>query len=90
MRHKLSLFDYFHIVAFVMFVTFTTIFIGFIAYTAHSRFERDSEKLKTEFLASKKKMLENEVGRFVDYIEMKKAQSYIQTQKIVANNRWLQ
>lgn len=83
MRHKLSLFDYFHIVAFVMFVTFTTIFIGFIAYNAHSRFERDSEKLKTEFLASKKKMLENEVGRFVDYIEMKKAQSYIQTQNMV-------
>lgn len=83
MRHKLSLFDYFHIVAFIMFITFTTVFIGFIAYKAHSRFEKDAHKLQTEYLASKKHMLENEVGRFVDYIDMKKAQAYTQTQNMV-------
>lgn len=83
MRHKLSLFDYFHIVAFAMFITFTTIFIGFIAYKANSRFEQDAQKLQTEYLATKKQMLENEVERFVDYIEIKKAQAYTQTQNIV-------
>ena len=83
MRHKLSLFDYFHIVAFIMFVTFTTIFISLIAYTANSRFERDSQKLKNEYLATQKQMVQNEVEKFVDYIEIKKLQAHKQTQDIV-------
>ena len=83
MKQKLSLFDYFHIVAFIMFVSFTAIFISFIAYQTYTRFEKDAQKLQIEYLDSKKKMLQNEVARFVDYINIKRVQAYAQTQDMV-------
>ena len=83
MKKKLSLFDYFHIVAFIMFTTFTALFI-FLSYTnAQTKFERESQKLSESYLDSKKKMLHDEVTKFVDFIHSKKRDVYHKTQDTV-------
>ncbi len=83
MKKKLSLFDYFHIVAFIMFTTFTALFI-FLSYTnAQTKFEHESQKLSESYLDSKKKMLHDEVLKFVDFIHSKKRDVYNKTQDTV-------
>ena len=83
MKKKLSLFDYFHIVAFIMFSTFTALFI-FLSYTnAQTKFERESHKLSESYLEIQKKMLSDEVNQFVDFIHSKKKEVYAKTQSTV-------
>lgn len=82
---KLSLFDYFHIVAFIMFTTFTTIFLSLSYNNATAKFERDAAILNEKYLDDKKKMLRNEVEEFIDFIDSKRKNVYAQTQATVKN-----
>lgn len=83
MRRKLSLFDYFHIVAFIMFTTFTALFLFFILNDIRLKFEKEAQLIEEKQLHLKKKMLHQEIQRFVDFIEYKKKHIYTQTQEIV-------
>ncbi len=83
MSKKLSLFDYFHIVAFVMFTTFTATFLSLSYYNAMSKFEKDSFMMNEKFLETKKKMLRHEVDKFIDFIDSKKKNIHLQTQTMV-------
>lgn len=83
MKKKLSLFHYFHIISLVMFVTFTAIFLAITTYNARSSFEKETLIFKTTYLDAKKKILQNEVERFVDFIEFKQSEGYLNAQKIV-------
>ncbi|MBV5279463.1 MAG: cache domain-containing protein [Campylobacteraceae bacterium] len=83
MKKKSSLFDYFHIVVAIMFITFTTIYLSFVFYQANAKFEKESADLQKEYFNSQKNLLVKEVEKFTDYIENKKSQSYLETQKTV-------
>ena len=72
MRRKLSLFDYFHIVAFIMFTTFTALFLFFTLGDIKLKFEKEAQLIEEKQLEVKKNMLEKEVQRFVDFIDYKK------------------
>ena len=83
MRRKLSLFDYFHIVAFIMFTTFTALFLFFTLGDIKLKFEKEAQLIEEKQLEVKKNMLEKEVQRFVDFIDYKKERIYAQTQALV-------
>lgn len=85
MGKKLSLFDYFHIVAFIMFTTFTAIFLSLSYYNATSKFEYDANILNEKYLDNKKKILRLEVENFIDFVDSKRKTIYAQTQTTVKN-----
>jgi len=72
-------------VAFIMFTTFTALFILLMYNNAHSKFEYESTQLSQNYLDSKKKILYDEVIKFVDYIHSKKRDIYSKTQHTVKN-----
>ena len=68
LKRKLSLFNYFHIISLAMFIAFTAIFLFLTIRNTHQNFEQEAIIFKTTYLEEKKKILKNEVKRFVDYI----------------------
>lgn len=68
LKRKLSLFSYFHIISLSMFIAFTAIFLFLTIRNAHQNFEQEAIIFKTTYVEEKKKILKNEVTRFVDYI----------------------
>ena len=83
MHKKLSLFNYFHMVAFIMFTTFTAMFLSLSYYHATLKYEKDSFMMHEKYLETKKKMLRHEVDKFIDFIHSKKKNIYLQTQTMV-------
>jgi len=83
LHKKLSLFHYFHIVAFILFLTFASIFVALSFYNATVKFEKESQRLQKEYSGSKKKMLITEVDRFIEHIEEKRQEAYAQRQQLV-------
>ncbi|MDD2382638.1 MAG: cache domain-containing protein [Sulfurospirillaceae bacterium] len=82
MKKKSSLFSYFHIASLVLFLSFATLFLLSSFFDIQSRFHQRTSELKAEHIQAKKKMLENEVDRFVDFINIKRKHIYSQTQAI--------
>ena len=80
MANKSSLFNYFHIASIVLFVSFALLFVLSSFYDIQSRFNQRTAELRAEHMQTKKKMLENEVHRFTDFIDVKRKQVYAQTQ----------
>ncbi len=83
MKQKLSIFSYFHSVAAVVFFTFTALFLFITIYEANATFEKESIALQASELDGKKKLLSNEVKRFMTYVENQRIRLHLHTQESV-------
>jgi len=80
---KLSLFHYFHLIAFLVFISFAIIFFSLSVYKAKQKFNEDVRTLQETYVASQKALLEKEVNHFIEHINQKRQAAYATTQALV-------
>ncbi len=80
---KLSLFHYFHLIAFLVFLSFAIIFFSLSVYKAKQKFNEDVRTLQETYVASQKALLEKEVNHFIEHINQKRQSAYATTQALV-------